>query len=160
MRTHTDVLSSDSSPCHGTSLVTTFTGKLPADKLGLLVRSLGHNPTKREIMRLTNIADSRGSGTVTWMNFLKVMKQYKEELEEDSDNDDGSYEEILEGFRAFDKNGDGYITLEELRWAMTNLGEKLNDAELMELIQAADIDGDGRLNFEEKAEVMYKDLCT
>lgn len=156
MRTHTDVLSSDSSPRHGTSIVTTLTGKLPADKLGILVRSLGHNPTVLEVTKLRNNADSRGLGTVTWMNFLRVMKDYREQLEEDSDNDDGSKEDILQAFKTFDKNGDGYITLEELRWAMTNLGEKLNDAELMEMIQAADVDGDGRLNFEEFAEVMYK----
>lgn len=109
-----------------------------------------------EVTKLRNNADSRGLGTVTWMNFLRVMKDYREQLEEDSDNDDGSKEDILQAFKTFDKNGDGYITLEELRWAMTNLGEKLNDAELMEMIQAADVDGDGRLNFEEFAEVMYK----
>ena len=36
----------------------------------------------------------------------------------------------------------------ELRYAMTNLGEKLTDAEADEMIKEADIDGDGFINYE------------
>ena len=32
---------------------------------------------------------------------------------------------------------------------MTNLGEKLSDDEVMEMIREADIDGDGQINYEE-----------
>ena len=48
----------------------------------------------------------------------------------------------------FDKNGDGYISASELRHVMTTLGEKLTDDEVDEMIREADIDGDGKVNYE------------
>ena len=36
---------------------------------------------------------------------------------------------------------------------MTNLGEKLTDEEVEEMIKEADIDGDGQVNYEGKAVV-------
>ena len=36
----------------------------------------------------------------------------------------------------------------ELRHVMTNLGEKLTDEEVDEMIREADIDGDGQVNYE------------
>ena len=48
----------------------------------------------------------------------------------------------------FDKDGDGKISAEELKHVMMNLGEKLTDEELDEMIKEADIDGDGEVNDE------------
>ena len=53
-------------------------------------------------------------------------------------------------FQVFDKNGDGYISASELRHVMTTLGEKLTDDEVDEMIREADIDGDGKVNYEGK----------
>ena len=39
----------------------------------------------------------------------------------------------------------------ELRHVMTNLGEKLTDEEVDEMIREADVDGDGQINYEEFA---------
>ncbi|KAF3708556.1 Protein STPG4 [Channa argus] len=41
-------------------------------------------------------------------------------------------------------DGNGYISAAELRHVMTNLGEKLTDEEVDEMIREADIDGDGQ----------------
>jgi len=41
-----------------------------------------------------------------------------------------------------------YISAAELRHVMTNLGEKLTDEEVDEMIREADIDGDGQVNYE------------
>ena len=47
--------------------------------------------------------------------------------------------------RVFDKDGNGFISAAELRHVMTNLGEKLTDEEVDEMIREADIDGDGQV---------------
>ena len=57
---------------------------------------------------------------------------------------------FLPYFQVFDKNGDGYISASELRHVMTTLGEKLTDDEVDEMIREADIDGDGKVNYEGK----------
>lgn len=41
-----------------------------------------------------------------------------------------------------------FISAAELRHVMTNLGEKLTDEEVDEMIREADIDGDGQVNYE------------
>ena len=53
-----------------------------------------------------------------------------------------------------DKDGNGFISAAELRHIMTNLGEKLTDEEVDEMIREADIDGDGQINYEEFVKMM------
>ena len=63
-------------------------------------------------------------------------------------------EEILGAFKVFDKDGNGFVSEAKLRHVMTNLGEKLTDEEVDEMIREADIDGDGQINYEEFVKVM------
>lgn len=42
----------------------------------------------------------------------------------------------------------------QLRHVMTNLGEKLTDEEVDEMIREADVDGDGQVNYEEFVKMM------
>ena len=43
----------------------------------------------------------------------------------------------------------------QLRHVMTNLGEKLTDEEVDEMIREADVDGDGQVNYEEFVKVRW-----
>ena len=52
-------------------------------------------------------------------------------------------------FKIFDKNGDGFISSDELKKLMITFGEDLSDAKVNELIKEADTNGDGRVTFEE-----------
>ena len=52
-------------------------------------------------------------------------------------------------FRVFDKNGDGFIQLEELKAVMKSLGNKLTDKELDDMLKKYDADGDGQISYEE-----------
>lgn len=85
---------------------------------------------------------SLGNGTIDFPEFLTMMARKMKDTD--------SEEEIREAFRVFDKDGNGFISAAELRHVMTNLGEKLTDEEVDEMIREADIDGDGQVNYEGK----------
>ena len=76
------------------------------------------------------------------------------QVKESKDIINVSVEKILEAFKVFDEDGNGFISAAELRHIMTNLGEKLTDEEVDEMIREADIDGDGQINYEEFVKMM------
>lgn len=55
--------------------------------------------------------------------------------------------------RIFDKDDDGFITVDELRHIMQSLGEKMKDSDLDEMIAEADSDNDGLINY--KGELIH-----
>ena len=58
-------------------------------------------------------------------------------------------EEILRAFDLFDEGGKGKINLQDLRRVARELGEGLEEEELMAMIEEFDMDGDGAINREE-----------
>jgi calmodulin len=65
-------------------------------------------------------------------------------------------DEIREAFRVFDKDGNGFISVAELRHIMGNLGDKMPVEEVEEMIHEADIDGDGQVNYDGNQELTFK----
>ena len=57
-------------------------------------------------------------------------------------------------FRTLDKNGNGTIDSAEFKHLMTNIGNKLSEEEVMILINAADKNRDGYIDFEEFVKFM------
>ena len=53
----------------------------------------------------------------------------------------------------FDKNGNGYIEAKELKDILRKLGDNTTDEQIQEMIQVADIDKDGRINYSGKARI-------
>ena len=64
-------------------------------------------------------------------------------------------EELREAFRVFDKDGDGFISAAELRIVMTSLGEKLTDKEVEDMLNEADANNDGKIDYEGKQVLLY-----
>ena len=65
---------------------------------------------------------------------------------------------VLDPNRVFDKDCDGFLTHKELRTVMANLGERLTDEEVDEMIRMADLDGDGKVNYEGKSKILWISL--
>uniref|UniRef100_A0A8C4NH44 Calneuron 2 n=1 Tax=Eptatretus burgeri TaxID=7764 RepID=A0A8C4NH44_EPTBU len=57
--------------------------------------------------------------------------------------------EIRDAFRVFDRDGNGFISKQELGMAMRSLGYMPSEVELAIIMQRLDMDGDGQVNFEE-----------
>ena len=56
--------------------------------------------------------------------------------------------ELCEAFRIFDKEGTGHLSTDALRSIMSNLGERLTDEEVEDMIKDADMEGYGQINYE------------
>lgn len=121
-------------------------GCITFEELASAIKSLDQNPTEEEIRNMINEVDLDGNGTIEFLEFLKLMATKMKENE--------AQEELKEAFKVFDKDQDGYISPNELRHVMMNLGEKLTDEELEQMILEADLDGDGQVNYEEFARMM------
>lgn len=60
--------------------------------------------------------------------------------------DPGEPEEYCRGFQVFDKEMTGFIGVGQLRYILTNLGEKMSDDEVDELLKAVDTTS-GEINY-------------
>lgn len=62
--------------------------------------------------------------------------------------------EYRDAFSLFDKDGNGYLTKEELGHVMHQLGQWARMEELQEMLSEIDTDGDGNVSFEEFVEIL------
>ena len=60
---------------------------------------------------------------------------------------DTAIAEYMEAFHRIDVDGSGSLSPDELRDVMVELGEEMNEKELDAMIQEADHDGDGEINY-------------
>lgn len=116
-------------------------GAITMAELGVVMRSLGQRPTETELRDMVSNVDQDGNGSIEFNEFLQMMSKKMKGAEGE--------DELREAFRVFDKNNDGLISNSELRHVMTNLGEKLSDEEVDDMIKEADLDGDGMVNYAE-----------
>merc|ERR1712008_479415 len=96
---------------------------------------------KQEIKEAFDLFDTDGSGTIGYEEFLKMMTH--KILNRDPKD------EILKAFRLFDDDETGKISFKNLKRVAEELGERMTDEELQEMIDEADRDGDGEVNEEE-----------
>ncbi|CAH1262325.1 CALML3 [Branchiostoma lanceolatum] len=81
--------------------------------------------------------DSNGDGAVSVEEFLAMMDK------------NISLDSPLEYFKFFDKDGSGFITKDEIRQAMSEMGQELSDTELESMMEKYDTSADGNINYEE-----------
>ena len=58
-------------------------------------------------------------------------------------------EELKAAFTQMDANGDGFVTKDELKAMLSSLGEPVEDSVVNEMMNVADVNGDGKVDFNE-----------
>merc|ERR1719369_281621 len=115
-------------------------GVVTCREVGYILRAIGQNPSEAEIQDMVMAVDKDGTGSIDFPEFLMMMA-LKMNLENAED-------EVREAFKVFDGDGNGFINRQELTVVMANIGEKLSAAEIQAMIDEADVDGDGQINYE------------
>ena len=110
-----------------------------------VLRKHGFRPSDEELkLMIENCEKDDKNGGIDFNEFIAMMTRQGSDVEED----------IAHSFRVFDRDSDGLITKEELMITMNNLGEPLSEEEVITMIEEADLDGDGKINFVEFQKLM------
>merc|ERR1712023_347034 len=121
-------------------------GAIDAKELKVAMRALGFEPKKDEIRKMISDIDKDGDGTIDFDEFMMMMSAKMAEKD--------SREEIMKAFRLFDDDQTGKISFKNIKRVAKELGERMTDEELQEMIDEADRDGDGEVNEEEFLRIM------
>ncbi|XP_076003825.1 calcium-binding protein 2a isoform X2 [Genypterus blacodes] len=125
-------------------------GFISCKDLGECMRTMGYMPTEMELIELSQ---QICGGRVDFEDFVELMGPKM--LAETADMI--GVKELRDAFREFDSNGDGQISLGELREAMKKLmGQQLNHHEIDEILHDVDLNGDGQVDFEEFVRMMSR----
>jgi centrin-1 len=118
-------------------------GAIDAREVKVAMRALGFEPAADEVAALAG-----GSDRVPFDAFAAAMAAKV------ASRDPAA--EARKAFRLFDAGETGKIGFADLKRVATELGEPLTDAELQEMIDEADRDGDGQVDEAEFMRVMAK----
>ena len=131
-----------------------------AKDLGKVMRALGKNPTEAMVQDMIFEVDTDGNGIIGFFEFCTLMIK----MMRNSDIED----ELMEIFKVFDRDGNGQVSPAELRYVMKNnlsdkikhekLKELFRNADVDELLEKADSDGDGQINYEEFVHMVMMEI--
>merc|ERR1712114_167349 len=125
-------------------------GFLSADDLDDILRGMGFRPSKEELKAILEEIDEDGSGEIEFAEFCQLCAKF---LVEDPDIETLK-RELKAAFRIYDKNGEGFITMDTLRGLISELLKPLSQQELDGIIDELDEDGSGTMDFDEFCEMM------
>eukprot|EP00094_Tigriopus_californicus_P002958 TCALIF_02850-PA protein Name:"Similar to Calmodulin (Pneumocystis carinii)" AED:0.11 eAED:0.11 QI:350/0.5/0.4/0.8/1/1/5/0/217 len=132
-------------------------GVINCKELGQVLKALGLNPTEAELQDMVNEVDKDGTGSIDFPEFLAMMAM--------KINEQNAEDEIREAFKVFDGDGNGYIDRRELAIMLKFLGEPMTEEEISAIIEEADVDKDGVIDYAEfftmmATEITQRILCT
>lgn len=110
------------------------------------MRTMGYMPTEMELLEIVQQIKMKMGGLMDLDDWIELMGP---RMMGETAGMMG-LKELESAFQQFDTDGDGRITLEEMKEAVRSLlGEKLKKGELEETMKELDINADGDIDFEE-----------
>ncbi len=102
---------------------------LPISDLGRALRAIGQNPTDLTIQRISVAADTNGAHLIDLDAWLRLCeREFGDFMKE---------EQLLESFRAFDKDACGSLSVPQLRSILLFFGERVTEEQADEFVDWA-----------------------
>jgi len=84
------------------------------------------NPTEIEISEMMRKVDPHNRGYFTLEELEELVRSRPKDAE--------SLQDLIEALKVFDSDRDGKVTVEEFKYAMMTMGEKMQEHEIEEII--------------------------
>ncbi|KAJ3672300.1 hypothetical protein LUZ60_007021 [Juncus effusus] len=120
-------------------------GSITFEELKEGLKKYGSNLNESEIRDLMDAADVDKNGTIDYREFIAATVHLNK-LERE--------EHLMRAFSYFDKDGSGYITVDELQQACKE--HNMSDDVIDDIIKEADTDNDGCIDYNEFVAMMQK----
>jgi myosin light chain 6 len=119
-------------------------GEVDGFKVADLLRCTGINPTNTVCCKHGG-KEKMGEAQYKFEEFLPIYIEINKSMT------DGTFADYMEGFKTFDRDGQGYISSAELRHVLTSYGERMEDSEVDKIIKFTDTteDLDGNIKYED-----------
>ncbi|KAL9444474.1 hypothetical protein AB3S75_017629 [Citrus x aurantiifolia] len=130
-----------------TEMDTDNSGTLTYDELKAGLAKLGSMLTEFDVKQYMQAADIDGNGTIDYIEFITATMQ-RHKLQR--------FENLYKAFQYFDKDNNGYITVDELGKAFKDygMGDDATIATIKEIMSEVDRDKDGRISYDEFRSMM------
>lgn len=117
-------------------------GSISKQLFGDYLRAIGYNPTNQlteQILLQSNAADQLTLEAISGM-----IQENEAELNATTT---GKVEDFIKAFQVFDKENSGKVSVGDIRYMLTSLGERLSDEEVDELLKGVEVDSDGGVDY-------------
>lgn len=117
------------------------TSSIPKEELGTVMRALGQNPTDEELEDYYREYDSYGTNVIHFDSFHALMIKRLTR--------DNKEKELMEAFKAFDKDSTAIIKCEDLRDAFLAFNKDLTEEQVEEMLKDFDDGGLGDISYKD-----------
>ena len=121
-------------------------GFVHTKELGTVVRAINLNPTESEINEMERKVDPSGSGQFN----LQSLENLIRERGRDSD----TLKDVEDALKVFDSDNDGKISVEDFKYVMMHMGERMNEPEIMEIISDSELINNNYIQVSEFAKMI------
>ncbi|XP_063712128.1 calmodulin-A-like [Symsagittifera roscoffensis] len=116
-------------------------GTIDLSELKLCLSLVGMKLRDEQVREVMEEVDTDNSGDIDFQEFIRLLASRASDSSEEED--------LRIAFDNFDRNHSHYIEAEDLKALLLSLGERVNDSDAAEMIRMADLDGDGKVSFED-----------
>jgi calmodulin len=123
-----------------------FDGFISLEEFGYVMKSLGYELSDTELQDMMKEVMKDDLFRINFEQFMLIMNKRGKDAD--------IVEEYIEAFRVFDREGNGTVNRDELRHIMVALGERVSVEELDVMLQDADVNGDGLIEYKNFVRLM------